>query len=72
MKRLDLAIQLVASLGTLAGMWIGSTTLPGASCYLVATLAWMAISWRNNLHGIWPLNAGSLVISCINIGRALA
>lgn len=68
----NLAIEILASVSTLAGMWLGSTTLHGAECYLVAGIAWCAISWRKGLHGIWPLNIGALVVTVINLRTALA
>lgn len=71
-RAIDLAIELVASITTLAGMWVGSTTLHGAECYLVSTLAWCAISWRKSLRGIWPLNIGAAAVSLINLWSALA
>lgn len=71
-RRVDLAIQLLASVATLAGMWVGSTTAHGAEFYLVGTAAWMAISWRKGLHGIWPLNIGATIVSLKNLWAALA
>ena len=70
--RVDIAIEFLASASTLAGMKLGSTTLHGAECYLVATLAWCAISWRKSLHGIWPLNIGALGVTLWNLWGALA
>lgn len=71
-SRCDLAIQILASVSTLAGMRIGSTTLHGAECYIVAGLAWCVISWRNGLHGIWPLNIGALGVTLFNLRDVLA
>ncbi len=71
-RSVDLAIELVASVATLAGMWVGSTTAHGAELYLVGTAAWMAISWRKSLIGIWPLNIGAGVVSLMNLWVALA
>ena len=68
----DLAIEILASVSTLAGMKLGSTTLSGAECYLVSSVAWCAISWRKGLHGIWPLNIGALLVTLSNIWGALA
>lgn len=68
----DLAIEILASASTLAGMKLGSTTLHGAECYLVACLAWCAISWRKSLHGIWPLNIGALGVTLSNLWSVLA
>lgn len=71
-RGVDLAIELVASVATLGGMWVGSTTVLGAELYLVGTAAWMAISWRKSLHGIWPLNIGAAAVSLWNLWAALA
>ena len=71
-RAVDLVIELLASVATLAGMWIGSTTAYGAELYLVGTAAWMAISWRKSLHGIWPLNIGAAIVSLSNLWVALA
>lgn len=71
-RGVDFAIQLLASVTTLIGMKIGSTTLHGAELYLVGTAAWMAISWRKSLHGIWPLNIGAAAVSLMNLWTALA
>lgn len=68
----NLAIEILASASTLTGMKVGSTTLLGAECYLVATLAWCAISWRKGLHGIWPLNIGALLVTLSNLRDVLA
>lgn len=71
-SRVDLAIEIVASVSTLAGMRLGSTTVLGASVYLVASAAWCAISWRKGLHGIWPLNVGSVAVMLFNLKDAIA
>lgn len=71
-RAVDLAIEILASASTLAGMRLGSTTVAGASIYIVATCAWCAISWRKGLHGIWPLNIGALVVMIFNLKDALA
>lgn len=71
-RAIDFAIELVASVTTLAGMKIGSTTLVGAEFYLVSTVAWCAISWRKDLRGIWPLNIGALLVAASNLWATLA
>lgn len=68
----DLTIEVVASVTTLFGMKVGSTTLMGAEFYLVASIAWCAISWRKSLWGIWPLNIGALLVTLSNLWAALA
>lgn len=71
-RAVDFAIQLLASVTTLIGMKVGSTTLMGAEFYLVSTIAWCAISWRKSLHGVWPLNIAGLVVTLLNLWSALA
>jgi len=71
-RSVDLCIQLLASVATLAGMWVGSTTAHGAELYLIGTAAWYAISWRQGLIGIWPLNVGATLVSLKNLWSALA
>lgn len=71
-RAVDFAIQLLASASTLAGMRLGSTTLHGVECYLVASAAWCAISWRKDLHGIWPVNIGSIAVMLWNLKDVLA
>lgn len=71
-RAIDLAIELLASVATLAGAWLGSTTLHGVECYLVSTAAWCAISWRKSLRGIWPLNIGMLLVMLSNLWAVLA
>lgn len=70
-RAVDFSIQLLASVATLAGMWVGSTTARGAEFYLIGTAAWIAISWRKSLHGIWPLNIGAAAVSLVNLWSSL-
>lgn len=68
----DLAIEILISASTLAGMRLGSTTLHGIECYLVSTALWCVITWRKKLHGVWPLNVGALVVMLLNLKDVLA
>jgi len=70
--RVDLAIEILISASTLAGMRLGSTTLHGIECYLVSTGLWCLITWRKRLHGVWPLNIGALVVMLLNLKDVLA
>lgn len=71
-SRVDLAIEILISASTLAGMRLGSTNLHGIECYLVSTCLWCVITWRKRLHGVWPLNIGALVVMALNLRDALA
>jgi hypothetical protein len=68
--KLDTAIDLAASLTTLVGMWLGSTTLVGAIVYLISTAFWFTLMFRRRMWGLAPLNVAALFISVINIVRS--
>lgn len=68
----DLAIELLISASTLAGMRLGSTTLHGIECYFVSTGLWCLVTWRKRMHGVWPLNIGALVVMLLNLKDVLA
>ena len=70
-KLLDLWIEIGASVWTLAGIAIGSTTAEGAGCYLVAMVFWFWIMFRKELWGLLPLNLATMVVSSVNLWRAL-
>jgi hypothetical protein len=69
---LNRSIELGAAVFTLAGMYIGSTTLWGALMYFVACVFWHALTYRTKMWGLIPLNAAAHVISMINIWKAIA
>ncbi len=71
-RRVDRAIEILISASTLAGMRLGSTNLHGIECYLVSTCLWCVITWRQRLHGIWPLNIGALAVMLWNLKDVLA
>lgn len=71
LRRFDSWIELGASGFTLAGMYVGSTTVAGASLYLVSLVFWYALVYRQKLHGIIPLNVASTGVALLNIWRAL-
>ena len=66
-----LCVELAASVFTLAGIYIGSTTALGAACYLVSLVFWWWLTVAKKLWGIVPLNAASTVVSAFNLWRAL-
>lgn len=68
---LDLVIELAASLTTLVGMWLGSTTAAGACWYIAAAAFWFALMFRGRIWGLAPLNVVALVVACLNLHRAL-
>lgn len=65
-----LAIQLLASFTTMAGMYLGSTTLAGAAWYLGSSLVWIWLSVGQRLWGLMPLNLAAIAIELINFSRA--
>lgn len=69
-RALWLALELAASFTTLAGMALGSTTVAGASWYLVSAGAWIWLSVERRLWGLMPLNAAALLIEILNFLRA--
>ena len=71
MNRRDFFIELQASIWTLAGMYIGSTTLAGASCYAVSRIFWFALMFRRRMWGLAPLNVATAIVAAVNIGKAM-
>lgn len=67
-----IAIEAAASATTLAGIYLGSTTLHGATCYLVSLPFWIAIMIGKNAWGLLPLNVFTLVVTVINLIKAMA
>ena len=64
-------IELFAALFTLAGMFIGSTSLIGALCYGASLFFWFPLMWRKRLWGLLPLNIATLGVCGLNLVRAL-
>lgn len=64
-------IELLASAFTLAGIYVGTTSLVGAALYLVALAFWFALCVGKRLWGIMPLNIASTIVSGMNLWRAL-
>lgn len=67
---MSLAIELAASLLTLTGIYLGSTTFAGANCYAASLIFWFWMMVRVPLWGLLPLNLATAVITAINLARA--
>lgn len=65
-------VELAASVLTLAGMLIGSSTFNGAAAYLVAQPFWFAIIFGRGLWGLMPIATMATIIAIANIARATA
>lgn len=66
-----LAVELLASALTLAGIYVGSTTAAGASLYLASLAFWYAITWKKAVWGLMPLNLATTVVAGLNLWRAI-
>jgi hypothetical protein len=64
-------VEMLASALTLAGMYQGSTTPPGAALYLAALVFWYLLTWRKRLWGLLPLNVASTVVCGVTFWRAV-
>ncbi len=74
MKRfltLKFFIELGASVFTLAGIYVGSTTTLGAIFYLVSLVFWFWLMYRVKLWGLAPLNIATAVIASYNLWSSL-
>lgn len=60
-------LELGASIATLAGMAIGSTTLAGAGCYAVGQIFWWWLTFDRKLWGLMPLNIASTAVIAWNL-----
>jgi len=69
-QRLNFLIDLAASITTLVGMHLGSTTYAGAAWYIAAAGFWFALMFRRRMWGLAPLNVAALAIACENMWRA--
>lgn len=72
MKWSTWGIELAASVCTLIGMYLGSTTGLGAALYLASAVFFWVVVQERRLWGLVPLNAGVTVIAIINIRAAIA
>lgn len=64
-------IESGAGLFTLAGMYLGSTLLPGITCYVIAAFFWGWLVWLKRLWGLIPLQVGGGVVIAVNLWRVL-
>jgi hypothetical protein len=74
MKRfltLKFFIELAASVFTLTGIYVGSTTTVGAICYLIALVFWFWMMYREKMWGLAPLNIATAVIASYNLWSSL-
>ncbi len=65
------ALELVASLFGLTGMYLGSSTPSGALCYAVAIPCLIGCMAIRRVWGLLPLNVAQAVVIAINLIRAL-
>jgi hypothetical protein len=52
-----------ASIATLSGQAIGSTTLQGALIYALANVLWWRLTIRSRMWGLLPLNVAGAAIT---------
>jgi hypothetical protein len=71
-RRVWFAVELLASIFTLTGIYLGSTTFAGAALYLVALGFWFVLCAAKRLWGLMPLNIASAAVSIANLWRAVA
>lgn len=64
-------IELGASVFTLAGIYVGSTTTPGAICYLISLVFWFWMMYRQKMWGLAPLNIATTLIASYNLWSSL-
>jgi hypothetical protein len=67
-----LAIELLASMLTLAGIYAGSTTAAGAALYLGSLVFWYWLTVGKRLWGLMPLNVATTVVASVNLFKAVA
>jgi hypothetical protein len=64
-------LEVFASVFGLTGMYLGSTTLAGALCYVVAVPCLIGCVSVRRLWGLLPLNLAQAVVIGINLLHAL-
>jgi hypothetical protein len=65
-----LTIEVLASISTLFGIFLGSTTLEGSVAYAVSLVFWYWLTVRRRMWGLMPLNIGSSVVTAWNFASA--
>lgn len=68
-QAIDWSIQGMASVLTLVGMYVGSTTPAGVAFYSVSAVFWYALSIRLRAWGLMPLNVASTALCALNYWR---
>lgn len=63
-------VELLASVTTIAGIYVGSTTLAGAVLYLVSVVFWYWLTFGKRLWGLMPLNIAVTIVATINVYKA--
>jgi len=65
--KVSFAVETLASITSVAGLYIGSTTLIGASCYGVGLIFWVWLMFHKKMWGLLPLNILSLLAVIANL-----
>lgn len=71
LRTLNFWIELFASLWTLAGIRLGSTTLTGATCYAVSLVFWYWLMVRRRAWGLALINVATTIAVADIYVRAL-
>lgn len=69
--KLAFGLEFGASVTTIVGIYVGSTTLIGASWYAVSLIFWYGLMFRRRMWGLAPLNVASTIVVAINLLQAL-
>ena len=64
------ALEILASITTLAGIYLGSTTQAGSALYVVSSFFWFAMMFRMQMWGLAPLNVAGAFLNVLNVYRA--
>lgn len=72
LKTKDFWIQTAASIFTLAGVGLGTTTPYGSVIYFISCWFWVWIMVRGKLWGLAPFNVVVIIITIGNIFRAFS
>lgn len=64
---LDFGIECTASVLTVTGLALGTSTLEGSLVYLLSMLPWWALLIRKRMWGLLPLNIASTLIITRNL-----
>jgi hypothetical protein len=72
LDRIAFAWELGASVTTIVGIYIGSTTVVGACWYAVSLVFWYGLMFRRRLWGIAPLNVVSTIVVAVNLLKAMS